>query len=221
MNILLAEDDLDIARSLIKNLEEEGYKVTHADDGISAFNLFGKENFDILLIDWIMPGMNGLQLCSKIRELDEMIPILILTAISEVSNKVEVLNAGADDYITKPFSFVEIVARINAVSRRNKKNQNKILFEEFILHVDKRKLSYDQEEIKLTEKEFDLLKYFIENKGSIISKDQLIQDIWELSFNPNTNIVEVTVKNLRKKIEQPSNKKYIKTIYGEGYIFIY
>lgn len=220
MKILIAEDDEFIANSLKKNFIEEGFEVDIAVDGKIAYNLILEKSFDIVLLDWRMPNLSGIQLCGKLRKEGYNKPIILLTALSDVANKIEALNLGAYDYITKPFSFDEILARINAINRRYQNITSVISFDDITLNPFTRVLKNNVENIKLTEKEFDLLKYFYDNKGQILSKEILCKDVWQLPFTPDTNLVEVTVKNLRKKLESTTAKKYIQTIYGEGYLFL-
>ncbi|MGD9899586.1 MAG: response regulator transcription factor [Calditrichaceae bacterium] len=220
MHILIADDEKQIARSLKKSIEAEGYKVTLAFDGGETLELIKNKRFDAVLLDWRMPRLNGIEVCKNLRDSGNDIPILLLTALSDLSNKVEALNLGADDYITKPFSVEEIIARIAAVTRRNNFGNSKIYFGDFELDLLHRTLKTPDDEIKLPEMEFELLKYLLENKNIIISKEQLSSDVWDIDFQPVTNFIEATVKNLRKKLEAHCGKKFIKTIYGEGYIFI-
>jgi len=220
MKILIAEDERPISRSLKKNFEDEGFEATIANDGEEALDFISQNEFDIVLLDWRMPKVTGIEVCERLRSSGYTKAIILLTALSDISNKVEALNIGADDYITKPFSFDEVMARIHAVLRRYNSTSRTVSFNEFKLNLFTRILKTPTENIKLSEKEFDLLKYFIENKGHILSKDQLCHDVWELPFTPDTNIVEVTVKNLRKKLELDTDKRYIRTVYGEGYLFI-
>lgn len=220
MKILVAEDENTIANSLKKNFMEEGHEAIIAKNGKIALDLLSEKEFDVVLLDWRMPKVSGIEVCRNLRESGFNKPIILLTALSEVSNKIDALNTGADDYITKPFSFEEVMARIIAVLRRYQSVSRTVEFDNIELNLFRRMLKINDEEIKLSEKEFDLLRYFIENKGQILNKEQLCRDVWELPFTPDTNIVEVTVKNLRKKLESDSNKKYIQTVYGEGYLFI-
>ncbi len=168
-----------------------------------------------------MPKANGLEVCKSLRKQGNQIPIILLTALGDISNKIEAFNAGADDYITKPFSFDEVLARINAVMRRSKLSKDLLEFENLTLDLSKRVvITRDNKFIHLTDKEFDLLRVLIQQKGEIVSKEQLCKVVWDLTFVPQTNICEATVKNLRKKLEESTGKKYIKTIYGEGYLLI-
>ncbi len=220
MQILIAEDDKSIANSLKKNFEGEGFHVTIVDNGQKALDIVEKLEFNIIILDWRMPVLNGIDTCKELKLRGIETPIILLTALSEISNKVEALNLGADDYITKPFSFEEVLARIKAVHRRYETSLNELFFENITLHLITHELETPKEKVKLPEKEFELLKYFIENKGSIITKDKLYKDVWNLQFTTTTNVVEATVKNLRKKLEELTSQKFIKTIYGEGYLFI-
>jgi len=221
MDILIAEDEKQIATSLKKHFDDEGFNVQIVEDGALAIDLFNKIKFDIVLLDWKMPKLTGLEVCKHIRNNDKSIPIILITALGDIKNKVEALNAGADDYITKPFSFEELFARVNAVLRRTLISKEILEFDELKLDLNKRKVATSLgKDIHLSDKEFDLLKYMINNKGEIISKEVLCKEIWDLNFTPQTNICEATVKNLRKKLEEITGRKFIKNIYGEGYILI-
>lgn len=221
MQILIAEDETQIAESLKKNFSDEGHSATITSDGGEALKLINSINYDIALLDWKMPKVTGLEVCRKIRENKSNLPVILITALGDISNKVEALNAGADDYITKPFSFDEVYARVNAVIRRAYKSSDYLEYQDIKLDLNKRKvITASNEEVHLSDKEFDLFKYMIMNKGEILSKDILCKEVWDLNFTPQTNICEVTVKNLRKKLEEITGRKYIKNIYGEGYILI-
>jgi DNA-binding response OmpR family regulator len=221
MEILIAEDEHQIADPLRKNFLEEGHHAMVASDGQQALDLLEKVQFDLIILDWKMPKLSGLEVCKKIRGNGNQTPILLLTALTDVSNKVDALNAGADDYITKPFSFDELYARVKAIRRRFNVEREFLEYDNLILNLINRSVELNTGSgISLTDKEFELLKYFILNKGSILDKENLCKNVWGLNFTPKTNICEVTVKNLRKKLEEFSGRKYIKTIYGEGYILI-
>lgn len=221
MEILIAEDERQIADSLKKNFSDEGHNAIVAVDGDEALKFSESIKFDLILLDWKMPKQTGLEVCKKIRQSDSKIPIILITALGDISNKVQALNAGADDYITKPFSFEEVFARINAVLRRTRIANEILEFDDLKLDLNKRKVSTTTgKDIHLSDKEFDLLKYMISNKGEILSKEILCKAVWDLNFTPQTNICEATVKNLRKKLEEITGRKYIKNIYSEGYILI-
>lgn len=220
MEILIAEDDEQIANSLKKNFSEEGNHVIIAKDGEEAIHFSDSITFDVILLDWRMPKLSGIEVCRYIRNSGNNVPVILLTALSQVKNKVEALNLGADDYVTKPFSFEELNARITAVVRRYQTNTNELSFNNITLDLIGRKAITPRGEIHLSTKEFDLLKYFIIHKGSIMSKEDICREVWGLDFVPPTNIVEATVKNLRRKLEENSGENLIKSIYGEGYLFI-
>lgn len=221
MNILIAEDEKQIAESLKKNFLDEGHSVITTEDGETALSLIDKIKFDILLLDWKMPKVTGFEVCKIIREKDFRIPIILITALDEINNKVSALNAGADDYITKPFSFEELKARIKAVIRRVNLSKDILEFGSISLDISKRKVISDSgDEIYLTDKEFDLLKLLILKRGEIVNKETLCKLVWNLNFVPETNICEATIKNVRKKLEEITGKKFIKTIYGEGYTIV-
>jgi DNA-binding response OmpR family regulator len=168
-----------------------------------------------------MPKLTGIDVLKKLKTYSYKPPIILLTALSRVSNKVEALDLGADDYLTKPFSFEELIARIKAVVRRSITTNDTLTFEEITLNLLTRKVKTNKQiEIKLTDKEFELLKHLLSNKGTIISKEELCRVVWELNFIPPTNICEATVRNLRRKLEESTGKKFIKNVYGEGYTVI-
>ncbi len=219
MKILIAEDDPDIAQSLKKNFLDESYSVDLAEDGKVTLEMLAFQNYDLLLLDWSMPLVSGIEVCYQLRASGNNIPIILITALSATEKKVEALNSGADDYITKPFSFEEVFARVKAVMRRQN-TQVYLSFGKMQLHLPDRRLFVNGAEIKLTEKEFELLRYFISNRNRIINKEELCRQVWGYDFVPDTNIVESSVKNLRKKLEPFCEKKLLRNIYGEGYILI-
>lgn len=220
MNILIAEDDKLIAGSIRKNFTEEGHNVIIAEDGERALSILREIAFDILLLDWKMPKMEGITVCKRIRDSGNTIPIILITALSDVSNKIEALRLGADDYITKPFSFPELQARILAVLRRTNTGVDKITFEGIVLDLFGHTLYNNHKQVKLTDREFELLRYFLNHRGVIINKEVLTKEVWGISELPGSNVIEATVKNLRRKIEENFDKKLIKNIYGEGYSFV-
>jgi DNA-binding response OmpR family regulator len=167
-----------------------------------------------------LPEISGIDVCKRIRNANNQTPIILLTALTNLTNKIDALNSGADDYITKPFSFEEVLARVNAQIRRNNISRNIIEFDKLSLNLISHTLLTETESIRLSEMEFELLKYFLENRDQIINRETLCEDVWKLKFTPSTNVVDVTIKNLRNKLEKNTGNKYIKSVYGEGYIFI-
>jgi DNA-binding response OmpR family regulator len=220
MKILIVEDEQKIAESLRKNFNDEGFETTVSFDGSDALSIISKEDFDIILLDWRLPEISGINVCKRVRDANNKTPIILLTALTNLSNKVEALNSGADDYVTKPFSFEEVLARVNALIRRNKFSSSVMEFNNLSLNLITHLLETEKESIKLPEMEFELLKYFLENRNQIITRETLCEDVWNLNFIPGTNVVDVTVKNLRNKLEDFSTNKFIKSVYGEGYLFI-
>ena len=220
MKILIVEDDIDIANSLKKNLLLENYKVYLASSAFETYQQIDKHRVDLVLLDWRLPDESGFEICRKIRGRGSSLPVIMLTALSDTKNKIAALDIGADDYITKPFEAHEVIARIKAVTRRSHQRFNTIEFSNFSLNQTTHEITVNNKVIKLSEKEFDLLLYFLQNSGSILSKDELIQKVWKLGFEPGTNVIEATIKNLRKKLTLHSDKKLIRTVYGEGYIFV-
>ncbi|MBN1217191.1 MAG: response regulator transcription factor [Candidatus Lokiarchaeota archaeon] len=220
MRILVADDEKDIAKNLKKYFKSLNHEVFTAYDGDSALKLAESKNFDVLILDWKMPGKNADEVCNLLHKNGNKTPIIILTALRDLKNKIEGFKLGADDYVTKPFEEEELLARINAVVRRYQQAEKILKFDNITVDLITRTFKKNNSEVKLSEKEFSLLKHFLDNRGKIISKDELCKSIWNSPLEPGNNIVEATIKNLRKKIEENSNKKYIKTIYGEGYIFI-
>jgi len=220
MKILIVEDEKKIADSLRKNFNDEGFETSVCYDGAEALEVVSKEKFDLILLDWRIPEVTGINVCKRIRSANNQTPIILLTALTNISNKVEALNSGADDYVTKPFSFEEVLARVNALIRRNKSSKNVIEFNNLSLNLITHILETETESVKLPEMEFELLKYFLENKDQIINRETLSDDVWKLKFSPSTNVVDVTVKNLRNKLEEYTGNKFIKSVYGEGYLFI-
>ena len=200
--VLLVEDEVNIASFIKRGLEEIGYDITVAYDGESGWNEIQNGVFNILIFDIIMPNISGLELCRRYREqFGYTTPILLLTALGTTQNIVDGLNAGADDYVVKPFSFKELQARIAALLRRV--SSNGIITSEII---------------DLTVKECRLLEYLIHNHGVVLSREQLLKNVWDKNFNTNTNVVDVYVNYLRNKIDKGFNHKYIRTVVGVGYV---
>lgn len=199
MNILLVEDDSNLALSLKKNLIDDGHYTTVADTGKKALELIKEFEFDLILLDWKLPDVSGIEICRIIRQNNIKIPIILLTILSSISNKIEALKTGADDYITKPFDVKELLARIEAVTRRYLENSTQLNYQELTLNLTTRKVYSHKGEINLTDREFELLRYFISHQGEIISKEDLFRDVWKIPYNPYTNVIEATIKNLRKK----------------------
>lgn len=217
--VLIIEDDKNVRRFLQLELEHEGYKVVTSENGEAGVNQFRKDRFDIILLDLMMPKLSGEEVCKIIRESSE-IPIIVLTAKDQILNKVELLDMGADDYLTKPFEIEELFARMR-VAFRNKKDfkvYNCLVYENFKLDKDLKILYKNEIEISLTKREYNLMQLFLVNKEIVTSRDKIIEEVWGYDFNGEDKIVDVYINSLRKKIET-KNEKYIHTVRGFGYIF--
>lgn len=220
MRILVVEDEHKIANSIKKGLEQESYAVDVAYDGESGFDLATTEDYDAIVLDLMLPKMDGLQICKKLREEQVHTPILMLTAKGQLDDKVEGLNAGADDYLVKPFAFVELLARVKALTRRQKKTLNTIMkVDDLTLNTLAFEVRRAGKEIKLSKKEFALLEHLMRHQGEILSKNQIINHVWNYDADILPNTVEVYMGYLRNKIDRPFKNKpaLIHTIRGFGY----
>ncbi|KKP59227.1 MAG: Two component transcriptional regulator, winged helix family [Candidatus Roizmanbacteria bacterium GW2011_GWA2_34_18] len=220
MRILVVEDEHRIANSIKKGLEQERYAVDVAYTGTDGFDLASTEDYDGIILDVLLPEMNGIEICKELRKNKIHVPILMLTAKGQTQDKVEGLDAGADDYMTKPFSFDELLARVRAITRRQGTILNTILSVEDLSLDNKQYLvKRGKNIIKLSSKEFSLLEYLINHKNTIVTKDQIISHVWDYDADILPNTIEVYIKNLRNKIDKPfTNKKpLIHTVRGFGY----
>ncbi|MDP4011708.1 MAG: response regulator transcription factor [Candidatus Roizmanbacteria bacterium] len=220
MRILVVEDEHRIAQTIKKGLEQERYAVDVVFDGASGFDLASSEDYDLIILDRMLPEMDGTQICTKLRASKIHTPILMLTAKSQTADKIEGLDAGADDYLTKPFSFEELLARIRALSRRPKQSvHTSLVTGALTLNTQKFQAFYKDVPIQLSSKEYSILEYLMRNQGKVISKQQIIDHVWDFDADVLPNTVEVTIKNIRNKIEEPfpHANKIIKTIRGFGY----
>ncbi len=220
MRILVIEDEHRIANTIKKGLEQERYALDVAYKGNEGFDLASTEEYDVILLDLMIPEMDGITVCKKLREQGIHTPVLILTAKSQIRNKVEGLDSGADDYLTKPFSFEELLARIRALTRRPKNTNNTTLeVEDLKLDPKTYEVERDKVKIQLSSKEFSLLEYLMRNPNTTLTKEQIIAHVWDYDADILPNTVEVYIKNLRTKIDQPFNNKQnlIRTVRGFGY----
>ena len=226
LKILVAEDDANIRMGLVDTLESENYQVAEACDGAEALELFNNNIFDLILLDIMMPGKSGYDVCQDIRMVDKDIPIIMLTAKGEEFDKVLGLKLGADDYITKPFGIHELLARISAVLRRTKRGaesgrkslQNKFKFGEFEVNAKTYKLSGKSSNIDLSEREVKLIQYFHEHANEVLSRDDILNAIWGIDYYGTTRTLDQHIAQLRKKIEKdPSKPCLITTVHGVGY----
>lgn len=218
----LAEDDVKIASLIKAGLEEHNYTVTTIPDGIMALYAFQEEKFDLVILDVMMPGMNGIEVCRLLRETNKDIPVLMLTALGSVDDKVLGLNSGADDYLVKPFHFKELLARIEAMMRRRQpessQQKNVLSFEDIVLDTYSKTVKRGEKDILLTAKEFTLLEVFLKNPNRLLSRQYIAENAWDISFDTGTNVIDVYVNFLRNKIEKGFERKLIHTKIGMGYI---
>ncbi|OGF24942.1 DNA-binding response regulator [Candidatus Falkowbacteria bacterium RIFOXYB2_FULL_47_14] len=218
MRILIVEDEVEILNFLKKSLENECYVVDAAKDGEKGSYLARTNHYDLIILDNIMPKKTGLEVCEDIRKEGKNTPILILSVKSEVTTKVDLFNAGADDYLTKPFSVDELIARIKALLRRPKQLQSEIFqVNDLTLDAGKHEVVRGGEEINLTRKEFVLLKYMMKNQGTVLSRSMIMEHVWDMTVDPFSNTIESHIMSLRKKIDSAGKKKLIKTVAGRGY----
>lgn len=219
MRILVIEDDIAIAQAIKKGLEQEkGYAVDIARDGEEGYDLASSESFDCVILDRMLPKIDGLSLCRMLRNENNTVPILMLTAKGQTYEKVEGLNAGADDYLPKPFSFDELVARVRALTRRPKTmTVNRIVIADLVIDTVSYAVSRAGRSIPLTQKEYAVLECLAKRSPNTVTKDQLIEHVWSFDADILTNTVEAVIKNLRKKIDDPFSEPLIHTVRGFGY----
>jgi len=220
MKVLIVEDEHKIANSIKQGLMQENFTVDVAYDGIAGYDLAVSEEYDVIVLDRLLPGMEGLLICQKLREQKNHTPILILTAKGQIADKVEGLEGGADDYLVKPFAFEELLARIKALGRRPKETLGKILkLNNLSLNTETYQVKRGAVPIRLSNKEFTLLEYLLRNPNKILTKEQIINHVWDYDANILPNTIEVYIGYLRNKIDKPFQKspKLIHTIRGFGY----
>ena len=220
-NIFLVEDEQKVAAFISKGLEEHGYKLSAAKDGASAKAILQTAEFDLLILDVMLPDINGIELCRQTRQNGYKKPILMLSALDQVQNKVSGLKAGADDYMVKPFHFSELLARLEALLRRQNSNAEEdhiLTFEDLKLDTWGNVAERAGQQITLTAKEYTLLELFMRNPNKILSREYIAEKVWEIGFDTGTNFIDVYVNYLRKKIEKDFKGKLIHTVIGMGYI---
>jgi len=218
--ILIIEDEIKIARFLELELKYEGYIVTKCHDGREGLDKATDEIFDLIILDIMLPSLNGLEILRRVRQISQ-IPIIMLTAKDEIMDKVMGLDIGADDYMTKPFAIEELLARIRTALKKTtvfKENLNMLSIGELDLNIDQHMVTYGNNSIELTKTEFDLLKLLIENKNIVLTRNKIIDIVWGYEYMGDTNVVDVYIRYLRSKIDDKFNKKFIYTVRGVGYI---
>jgi two-component system copper resistance phosphate regulon response regulator CusR len=227
IKILLVEDEAHVVSFIKKGLQEEGFEVTVAFDGKTGLQLFSEGNYQIIILDIMLPEMNGLDVCREIRKVDQQIPIIFLTALGTSENVVLGLETGADDYLVKPFKFIELIARLKTLLRRSENLPSRQVSPEtdFIftlgdleLNDYSKTVSRAGKPISLTTTEYRLLHFFIQNKNKVLSRMEILEEVWGVNFDLGTNVVDVYVNYLRKKLEHQSDVKFIHTVIGMGYV---
>jgi DNA-binding response OmpR family regulator len=217
MKILIVEDELGIANFLKQGLEEEGYVILVANDGKTGLELALSQKINLILLDWILPKMTGIEVCKAIRKTDTITPIIFLTAKDTVQETIEGLKAGANDYIKKPFSFDELLERIK-IHFRNVSLDDVLFLGNIQIIQSKYQVLVDNQEIALTQREYELLAYLIKNKGKVCTRTQIIEDVWDIHFDYDTGVIDVFINAIRKKLYLNKEQDLIKTIRGVGYI---
>ena len=222
MNILIVEDEPKVATFIKNCLEEHLFTAEIAYDGLLAERMIMQFDYDMLILDVIIPHINGIELCKRIKSTKPNLPVLMLTALGTTEDKIIGFDAGADDYLVKPFEFRELLARIKAISKRSLGrvfSGNKIIVSDLELDLDRKIATRGNETINLTAKEFMLLEYLMRNEGRVVSRVDIAEKVWEINFDTGTNVVDVYINILRKKIDRNFSKKLIHTRIGMGYIF--
>ncbi len=217
MKIAIIEDEIGISNFLKQGLEEENYQVLTANDGEKGLELITKYKPDLILLDWMLPKFSGIEVCKKVREGGIKTPIIFLTAKDTVQETVEGLKAGANDYIKKPFSFDELLARIK-VYFREKDESTKLILGPISMNILKHEVFVNEREVILTQREFELLLFLIKNKGTVCSRTQIIEEVWNIHFEYDSGVIDVFMNSIRKKLNLPKEYEYLKTIRGIGYI---
>lgn len=218
MRVLVVEDELKIRNFLKKSLEAECFAVDAVDDGAEGLELALLNNYDFIILDNILATKSGLEICSNIRQSGKSVPILILSVRTETDIKVKALNVGADDYLTKPFSFEELLARIRALLRRPNVIEKELMITgDVVLDTTKHIVTRSEVEITLTRKEFMLLEYLMKNEGIVLSRGMLMEHVWDMNADPFSNTIEAHVRSLRKKLKCTDRNDIIQTVPGRGY----
>ena len=221
--IFIVEDEHRIARFLQIELEHEGYDTAIEENGLRAFERIAQEDYDLVLLDIMLPDMDGMTICRKVREISN-IPIIMLTARDDVEDKVHGLDLGADDYITKPFAIQELLARVRNALRKYKNgesdidiNGERLQVKDMVMYPSRYEVMVQGEEVQLTKKEYALLEYMLRNKRNVLTRDQILQEVWGYDYTGDTNVVDVYIRYLRAKIDDHFHQKYIYTVRGVGY----
>ena len=218
MRLLIVEDEKRIADFVARGLESAGYAVDVAPDGATALNLVHQTDYDLIILDMMLPDMDGLKVLEKVRNRKSSSPVLILSARSGVDDRVKGLELGADDYLTKPFAFVELLARVRVLLRRGQPMPERLVVADLTLDCIRRRVVRGTETIDLAPKEFSILEYLMRNKGRALSRTMIVEHVWDMDYDGLTNIVDVYIRHLRSKIDDDYPVKLIHTVRGVGYM---
>lgn len=219
MRILIVEDEISIANFISDGLKEEGFAVDVATNGKKGLELALNNLYvyDVILLDWMLPGLSGIEICRHIRKVNQQIPIIILSAKDTVDDAVFGLDTGANDYIRKPFSFEELLARIRVLMRKNEVEPIIFSAGDIEMNIEKHMVTKNGIPIELTQKEFSLLEFFLRNKGKVCRRTNIIEKVWDIHFDYNNSIIDVYINGLRKKFDEPNKPSFIETVRGIGY----
>jgi len=221
MHILVIEDDRDAAAYMVKGLTESGHVVEHVANGNDGLGQALTSDFDMMVVDRMLPGLDGLSIIAALRAAKRSTPVLILSALGEVDDRVDGLRAGGDDYLTKPYAFSELLARIDALSRRRQQPESpgtsKLKVFDLEMDLVKHKVVRDGKSISLQPREFRLLEYLMRHKGQVVSRTMLLEQVWDYNFDPQTNVIDVHISRLRNKIDKDHSKPLLHTVRGAGY----
>ena len=220
MRILIIEDDPSVAEYIIKGLKESGYAVDHAKDGNEGLELALDGNCDLLIVDRMLPFLDGLSIVRKVREAELKTPVLILSALGDVDDRVQGLRAGGDDYLTKPFAFAELLARVEALLRRQESSvmQTRLKVGDLEMDLLAHKVSRAGQSLNLQPREYRLLEYLMKHAGQVVTRTMLLENVWDYHFDPQTNVIDVHVSRLRQKIDKEFDKPLLNTVRGAGYM---
>lgn len=218
-HILVIEDEAKLARFVEVELTYEGYRVTLATDGPTGLVAAREQLPDLVLLDWMLPGISGLEICRRLRSTGNRVPVILMTAKDDITDRVAGLDAGADDYVVKPFSIQELLARVRAHLRRYQgSGEGRLTFMDLVLDPLTREVMRGDRRIELTAKEFDLLRYLMEHPRQVLTRQQILENVWGYDFMGDSNIIEVYIRYLRLKVEQEGEKRLIQTVRGVGYV---
>ncbi|WP_299375954.1 response regulator transcription factor [uncultured Kiloniella sp.] len=222
MRILYVEDDQEVLRYISNGLKQEGHNLDTADNGKDGLFLATTENYDVIIVDRMLPELDGLTIIRTLRGSDNHTPVLILSALGEVDDRVKGLRSGGDDYLVKPFAFAELLARIEVLAKRNgpqgSQQETQLIAQDLEVDLLSRKVRRGGQAIELQSREFRLLEYLLKHKGQVVTRTMLLENVWDYHFDPQTNVIDVHISRLRGKVDKDFDVSLIKTIRGAGYI---